>query len=152
MRLIIELTEQHADEVCDTVGLPQGIEDLCAKVGADATGRSHDLAEPSPIFDGPSEVVISGHARQIATYWVEPGDDTAAGNDRASTPGEEQLADGPSAAAVERTRCQYCGGRIAFVGGYWRDDSADPGDGYGGDATCGPLVTATGAAAQHVPV
>lgn len=52
---------------------------------------------------------------------------------------------------AEPTRCQHCGARITFVDGFWRDDTADPGDGYGGDATCGPLVTATGDAAPHVP-
>lgn len=35
-------------------------------------------------------------------------------------------------------RCRYCGDTITQdAGGFWRDSTPDPGDGGGGDTTCG---------------
>lgn len=36
--------------------------------------------------------------------------------------------------------CRHCGATIRLYNGYWRDESTDPGDGMGGDATCGPRM------------
>lgn len=46
--------------------------------------------------------------------------------------------------ASEAGTCRYCGAPITRrerqhgkKDGHWRDDSEDPGDGWGGDASCG---------------
>lgn len=32
--------------------------------------------------------------------------------------------------------CRHCGQHITWSHGFWRDDTEDPGDGFGGDASC----------------
>lgn len=49
--------------------------------------------------------------------------------------------------------CKLCGERLTWDGSFWRDQDDDPGDGYGGSATCGERVVLQDARGdlRHIP-
>lgn len=61
MRLVLELTEEYADDACNA-GLPGAIAALLQLAATDTTDRDHYLEDPS-------ELTVAG--RMVARYWIE---------------------------------------------------------------------------------
>lgn len=56
----------------------------------------------------------------------------------------------PDDAPITRI-CRHCAAPITWDGNYWRDNSEDPGDGHGGDASCGCRPILNSRAQPHEP-
>jgi hypothetical protein len=77
VRIVIELEEWAVDAWSDRCDLPALIREVCERAGADATDRTHDLAEWQRIFAArshTSDPTMGAPPVVLATYRVEEGE------------------------------------------------------------------------------